>query len=278
VSLLSRVKPLVRHVLCQSGRSSCGSLTIGHKTLSLLHKNLLLISLGKAFATKDPRKSLAKRFIRGCGIEIGALHNPLWVPPGSRVTYVDRMDENDLRRHYPELNDLPLVKVNIVDDGEKLTAFEPNSQDFIIANHFLEHTQDPIGTVRRHLEVLRPGGVLYMAVPDRRFTFDKARPESDFAHVLRDHVEGPEWSHDGHIREFASLVMGHSGEQLESAVNGLKATNYSIHFHVWSEASFRDFLHRLIADLRLPMKIAAFVPDTPERAENICVLRKVARA
>ena len=117
-----------------------------------------------------------------------------------------------------------------------------------------------------------------MAVPDRRYTFDKARPESDFAHLLRDHVEGPEWSHDGHIREFASLVMGHSGEQLESAVNGLKATNYSIHFHVWSEASFRDFLHRLIADLRLPMKIAAFVPDTPERAENICVLRKVARA
>ena len=52
------------------------------------------------------------------------------------MTYVDRMDENDLRRHYPELNDLPLVKVNIVDDGEKLTAFEPNSQDFIIANHF----------------------------------------------------------------------------------------------------------------------------------------------
>ena len=79
------------------------------------------------------------------------------------------MDENDLRRHYPELNDLPLVNVNIVDDGEKLTAFEPNSQDFIIANHFLEHTQDPIGTVRRHLEVLRPDGVLYMAVPDRRF-------------------------------------------------------------------------------------------------------------
>ena len=104
--------------------------------LRLLFNNFLSIFMWKAFATKDPRKSLAKRFIRGCGIEIGALHNPLWVPPRSRVTYVDRMDENDLRRHYPELNDLPLVKVNIVDDGEKLTAFEPNSQDFIIANHF----------------------------------------------------------------------------------------------------------------------------------------------
>ena len=245
--------------------------------LSLLRNNFLSVLLRKAFAYRDPRKTLAKRFIRGCGIEIGALHNPLWIPPRSRVIYVDRMGENDLRRHYPELNDLPLVKVNIVDDGEKLTTFEPNSQDFIIANHFLEHTQDPIGTIERHLEVLRPGGVLYMAVPDSRFTFDRARPESDFAHLLRDHVEGPEWSHEAHLREFASLVMGHSGEQLESAVNGLKATNYSIHFHVWSESSFRDFLDRLIADLRLPMKIGAFVPDTPKGAENICVLRKVAR-
>jgi SAM-dependent methyltransferase len=247
--------------------------------LSLLRRNnFLSTSMRKAFVSTGPRIALAKRFIRGCGIEIGALHNPLWVPPGSRVTYVDRMDENDLRRHYPELNDWPLEKVNIVDDGEKLTAFEANSQDFIIANHFLEHTQDPIGTVRRHLEVLRPSGVLYMAVPDRRYTFDKARPESDFAHLLRDHLEGPEWSHDGHIREFAALVMGQSGEQLESAVSGLKASNYSIHFHVWSEASFRDFLHRLVVDLRLPMKVAAFVSDTPERAENICVLRKAARA
>jgi hypothetical protein len=77
-------------------------------------------------------------------------------------------------------------------------------------------------------------------VPDKRFTFDKQRPETDFAHVLRDYREGPQWSHDDHVREFASLVMGASGEALESTVAGLKATNYSIYFHVSSpyHASF----------------------------------------
>jgi SAM-dependent methyltransferase len=224
---------------------------------------------------RDPRKVLAKRYIRGNGIEIGALHNPLWVPPGSAVTYVDRLAEEELRRHYPELNHLPLVKVDVVDDGEALASFAPDSRDFIIANHFLEHTQDPIGTVRRHLEVLRPRGILYMAIPDKRFTFDEARPETDFAHVLRDHAEGPQWSYDGHLREYASLVGKHSGDMLEEAVRGLKAANYSIHFHVWSETSFRKFLDRLKADLHLPMTIEAFVANTPA-AENICILRKSA--
>jgi len=224
----------------------------------------------------DPRRRLALRFIRGRGIEIGALHNPLWMPPWARVTYVDRLTEGELRGHYPELSSFRLVKVDVVDDGEKLTRFEPGTQDFIIASHFLEHTQDPIGTIRRLLEVLRPGGILFLAVPDKRFTFDKGRPETEFAHVLRDSLEGPQWSYDGHLREFVSLVMGSSGEQLEAVVNGFRATNYSIHFHVWSQRSLRDFLDRLIADIRLPMKIEAFVDNTRGRGENICIVRKTA--
>jgi SAM-dependent methyltransferase len=222
----------------------------------------------------DPRKPLALRFIRGKGIEIGALHRPLWVPPRVDVSYVDRLTDDELRGHYPELTDLPFVKVDIVDDGETLSRFEPSSQDFIIANHFLEHTQDPIGTMGRFLEVLRPGGILFLAVPDKRFTFDKQRPETDFAHVLRDYREGPQWSHDDHVREFASLVMGASGEALESAVAGLKATNYSIHFHVWSDSSLRAFFDGLISEVGLSMKIAAFVDNTPTWGENIYVIRK----
>jgi len=246
--------------------------------LSLIRKMFLLASTGDASTFRASRRMLARRFIRGSGIEIGALHNPMWVPPTTHVIYVDHLDEAELRRHYPELNDFPLVKVEVIDNGEKLATFQPNSQDFIIANHFLEHAQDPIGTIRRHLEVLRSGGLLYMAVPDKRFTFDKGRPETEFAHVLRDYVDGPGWSHDGHLREFASLAWGVPDEKLDEAVDGLKASNYSIHFHVWSEASFRDFLDRLVTVMDVTMKIEAFVAGTPQDAENICVIRKIAWA
>jgi SAM-dependent methyltransferase len=222
----------------------------------------------------DPRRALSLRFIRGKGVEIGALHRPLWVPRGAQVFYVDRLTNDELRGHYPELTHLPFVKVDIIDDGETLSRFESSSQDFIIANHFLEHTQDPIGTMRRFLDVLRPGGIIYLAVPDKRFTFDQHRPETDFAHVLRDYREGPQWSHDDHVREFASLVMGQSAEQLEAAVAGLKATNYSIHFHVWSDSSLRAFFDGLVSEVGLSMKIVAFVDNTPTWGENIYVVRK----
>lgn len=128
------------------------------------------------------RYALAKAFIQGSGVEIGALHQPLPLHSGARVRYVDRMDVAGLRAQYPELHGYKLVPVEIVDDGEKLNTLKNESQDFIIANHFLEHTQNPLGTIERFMQVLKPGGCLYMAVPDKRWTFDVDRPVTPLDH------------------------------------------------------------------------------------------------
>ena len=92
---------------------------------------------------KDPvasrRELITNLYIKGKGIEIGALHNPLIVPESAKVKYVDRMTVFDLREHYSELSSLDLVIVDIICDGEKLEKIENDSQDFVIANHFFEH-------------------------------------------------------------------------------------------------------------------------------------------
>lgn len=121
---------------------------------------------------RGKRRRLAKEFLRGQGVEVGALNEPLQLPRGASVRYVDRMGVDDLRQEYPELKGLALTPVDVIDDGERLDSVAAESLDFIVANHFIEHTEDPIGTVARHLEKLREGGTQFMAVPDMRHTFD----------------------------------------------------------------------------------------------------------
>jgi hypothetical protein len=126
---------------------------------------------------RDHKAYIASRFLRGSGLEIGALHMPMAVPSSCQVTYVDRYDVDGLRRHYPELGDKAFVPVDVIDDGEKLRTIAAESQHFIIASHFLEHCQDPIGTIQRYLELIKPSGIIFLAIPDKRFLhYDAKRP------------------------------------------------------------------------------------------------------
>ncbi len=84
------------------------------------------------------------KYLIGQGIEIGALSAPLATLPLVKVDYLDRLIAPQLRQQYPELETYPLVPVDILDDGKSLKTVKNNSQDFIIAHHFLEHCQDPI--------------------------------------------------------------------------------------------------------------------------------------
>src|SRR5207244_3598621 len=121
--------------------------------------------------------------------EIGALDFPLRLPRGARVRYVDHLDEAGLREAHAQTlrAGRPLVVPDIVDDGERLASFADCSLDFVVANHMLEHVEDPIGTLETQLRVLRPRGVLYLAVPDARTSFDACRPLTTVEHLLRDH-------------------------------------------------------------------------------------------
>lgn len=189
------------------------------------------------------RRELSGKFLAGDGIEIGALHEPLPVPEGARVRYVDRLTKPMLRAHYPELESLPLVDVDIVDDGETLSSIADGSLDFIIANHMLEHCENPLGAVRAHFRKIRAGGVLYYAVPDKRFTFDADRPLTTTEHFIADDTLGPQASRAGHFEEWARLVEKITDlDAARKTAERLNAISYSIHFHVWDFDSFMYFV------------------------------------
>jgi SAM-dependent methyltransferase len=187
--------------------------------------------------------AIAREYLRGRGVEIGALHNPVPVPRGVRVSYVDRMSKPDLLTHYPDLPARRLVSVDVIDDGERLATVPDGSQDFVIVNHFLEHTQDPIAALGTFFRVLRPGGVLYLSLPDKRYTFDAARPVTPLAHLWDDHEHGPGRSRRAHYEEFVAAAEGLTDPVLiRGRADHYLRHDYSIHFHVWTQAEMAELL------------------------------------
>ena len=219
----------------------------------------------------DTRQTLSRRYLAGQGIEIGALHQPLPVPDGASVTYVDRMDVTGLRKHYPELGKVDF-KCDRVDDGEKLDTFADESLDFIVANHMLEHCEDPIGTVCNHLKRLRSGGCLYYAIPARQYGFDRERPLTQWEHLLSDNEHGAEASRWEHYLQYATLVDARpSPEETLAYARHLMSHRYSIHFHVWDESTFGKFLRKLKKHLSGAFRVENF---TASGSEVIAILKK----
>jgi len=219
------------------------------------------------------RENLIKKYLRGEGIEIGALHYPVKLHENVKAKYVDRYDISGLRSQYPELKNFDLVKVDIIDDGEKLTKINEDSLDFIISSHFLEHTQNPIQTIETHLSKIKIGGVLYYAIPDKWMGFDIDRPLTTFEHILKDFQNGPSISYVDHLNEWSALVNKTAPEKREEQVKKLMGIKYSIHFHVWDGSSFKNFLDQTNLLLGNPFKILEFVRND---TEHIAILEKIA--
>jgi len=219
------------------------------------------------------RRDIAFKYLSGNGIEVGALHAPLEVPDNVKVYYVDRMSVSELRKQYPELNGTNLIEADIVDNGETLSSIADNSWDFVIANHMIEHCQNPIGALENFLRVLKPGGIVYMGVPDKRYIFDVDRPMTSLDHLIRDYKEGPEWSKVSHYEEYVRLVEKFPQEQVFARQQALINIDYSIHFHVWTSETFSELLFYCQKHLGLGFTIELFQQNS---IEIVMVLRKIA--
>src|SRR5262245_52886640 len=201
------------------------------------------------------RRDIAAKFLRGSGLEIGALQRPLPVPDDCTVTYVDRMPLPDLLLHYPELRGLPIQKPDLIDDGEALTRIAAATQDFVVANHFIEHCENPLQTLLNFARVLRPAGVLFMAVPDKRFTFDIDRPVTSFEALAETFRQGHRNDREAQYAEWVRFVHHVSPGEVAAAAAKLLQDRYSIHFNVWALPDLLDFLQRAIRECSLPFSL-----------------------
>ncbi|MBP7865635.1 MAG: methyltransferase domain-containing protein [Acidobacteria bacterium] len=192
------------------------------------------------------RNLVADQFLRGEGIEIGALDSPLQTRKReTEVRYLDYQDNAALRATYPEIDPKSVVRVDLVDDGETMATVPDESVDFIVANHFLEHCMDPTGTLRTHLRKIREKGVLFYSVPDKRSCFDVNRPPTPLRHLLADALDGGRGTRVEHYAEWERLVNRTPEDQIDQRVEELIRIDYKIHFHVFEMENFRVWVDSL---------------------------------
>jgi hypothetical protein len=120
--------------------------------------------------------------------------------------------------------------------------------------------------------VLKDDGLLYLAVPDKRFTFDIDRPVTTLDHILRDFEEGAEWSRRQHFEEWVRFVNKVEGiAEVEMGADALINMDYSIHFHVWTQMEMLELVLALNRKLGLRFELELSVKNGEE---CLFILRK----
>lgn len=234
---------------------------------------------GKEFLTEnlvnspvDVREWVSKVWLlEGKGIEIGALYNPLPIKENLEVQYVDYVDSKILRETYQDKAEM-IIDVDVIDTAEKLINFHEDSLDFIIANHVIEHTVNPIGTLETFMKKLKKKGRLFLCVPNKRYTFDQRRQTTSFEHLLEDYKDDGENSKYFDYRDYAIGVNNVDEAEIEAVVERMIANKKNIHFHVWDSSSWFDFLLKTNNFLNNIFEIKHLQQNGNE---VICVLEKV---
>lgn len=231
------------------------------------------------------REELSYKYLRGKGVEIGALAWPLQVSELAHVTYVDRLPRKQLLIHYPDAPAARVAEPDIICEGATLDSINDSSLDFLVANHLLEHLPDPLKALDNWFRVLRPMGILYLAVPDMQRTFDVDRPPTSLDHVIADSSDSRERDPRidfVHFLEWVTYVhhrFGHKPipkaelyKEAEKLQRHCAESHGSIHFHTFQQETMLQVLS--LTEKRCGARLVEFSTNEPSN-EFISILQKL---
>jgi hypothetical protein len=215
---------------------------------------------------------------RGLGLEIGPAYNPAASRrEGFRVETVDLADRDALVAKYTDQGvDIDAIEdVDFVWSGGSLVdrTGRRSEYDWIIASHVIEHVPDLVGFLNDCDAMLRAGGVLSLAVPDKRYCFDRMRAATSIQALVDAHFAGLANHTPGRVADYylnvvslggkigwradatagqtiADLRFIHGAEQARDGIRAVNEANTYFDIHAWCfiPHSFRllmDDLYRL---------------------------------
>lgn len=173
-------------------------------------------------------KILSKVPRHGLGIEIGPGYNPL-VPKseGWNTLVVDHASQAELIEKYRKIGVDPsrIQETDIIWHGgplhEALPAEKHGTFDYCVASHVIEHIPNPIAFLLSLSTLLKKGGVIALAIPDKRYCFDFFQPITCTADILTAfHRDARVHSPRAIFQHRAYTVRGRNGKTTWSAQLG----------------------------------------------------------
>ncbi|WP_221029449.1 methyltransferase domain-containing protein [Actomonas aquatica] len=230
-----------------------------------------------SFLTAPYRRS-AYAMLSGRGLEIGALNKPSPVPPAAQVEYFDAMTAEDARQLFPEIGDDAFVSVDHLGelDHDGLAQFEDQTFEFVILSHVIEHVANPIRVLAECFRILRPNGLLLIAVPDKRYTYDRDRALTTFDHLWADYENGVTENDDEHYLDFLRHVGPHVFDEPAEYLPGHIVTvrRRREHAHVWDSGSWRAMFDQATARLGITASCEVESPGSENHFEYFGAWRK----
>lgn len=237
------------------------------------------------------RRALLLRWIdlRGTGLEIGPYDQPTVCKTEADIRYLDWQTREQLVAQcaHPELAG-QIPETDYLVESDDYGRYVDRTFDYVIANHVLEHAPNLIRWLQTVGSLIVDGGLLFLALPDKRFTFDRFRPDTALSHFLAEYfadIRAIPVEH--HIEVELYYDMGFVGRPMEVAERldwariqrAIAAgPHVGIHNHVFRSATVLDKVLRPLQYMGLiPFTLEEFVPARAETGgEMILVLRKAA--
>jgi SAM-dependent methyltransferase len=250
----------------------------------------------------DRKKHALKKInlSKGKGLELGPLYSPVVLKSESDVYYIDHMSTGELRKKY-EGHPFPIeniVDVDYVVGGTTLKKVVKGELfDYVIASHVIEHIPDMVSWLKDVAAVLKPGGVLSLVIPDKRYSFDVSREVSrpsevmgayldrlgkansamiyDSASEYREISPADAWS-DSLSLPFEDPTEWYLSEAIRRSELNLKPDEYvDSHCFVFTPYSFFNIVRRLIMHNLFDYEVAYFSDTALNELEFYVSLKKV---
>ena len=231
------------------------------------------------------------------GLELGPLDRPTLSKARGPLAYIDHASTADLRTKYAggPVDMVEVARIRTVDyvwPSGPLRPRIPDGRtfDYAVAVHVMEHVADPIGWLGHLAEVIRPGGLIALALPERALCFDHRRDLTRPADLIEAWLARRDRPSPRHVFDHVAFVSPlHLGAaapalpdraRLEQALVAARAVAergvyHDAHCNVFTVASFRQCWAVIDALKLLPLELVAVHEPYPGGDEFIVNLRKV---